>query len=219
MSMQSLRVMMMAGLAATAAVSACAQESKTMSAEESAALINAVRENQQLEAQPAPAGGWAEGSVYPITMDGLLGGQVPMSAFQGKAVLLVNTASKCGYTPQYEGLQALYESKKDEGLVVVGVPSGDFMGQEFGEAEDIAEFCALNFGVTFPMAAKDHVKGKNAGEIYKWAEAQLGKDAVPKWNFHKVLIGKNGMAVAAFPTKTKPDAPELVGAIDAELQS
>ena len=103
--------------------------------------------------------------------------------------------------------------------MVVGVPSGDFMGQEFGEAEEIAEFCALNFGVTFPMAAKDHVKGDEAGEIYKWAQAQLGEDAVPKWNFHKVLIGTDGMAVAAFPTKTAPDAPELVSAIDAELTS
>lgn len=208
------------GVAMTAMAAACsAQEAKQMTAEQSAALINAVRANQQLEAKAAPEGGWAEGSVYPITMDGLLGGQVPMSAFQGKTVLLVNTASKCGYTPQYEGLQALYEAKKDEGFVIVGVPSGDFMGQEYDDAEEIAEFCALNFGVTFPMAAKDHVKGKKASEIYKWAEAQLGEAAVPKWNFHKVLIGKDGKAVAAFPTKTKPDAPELVGAIDKSLQS
>ncbi len=218
--MRRIVVGMLAGVAMAATAAACsAQEAKQMTAEESAALINAVRANQQLEATPAPAGGWAEGSVYPITMDGLLGGEVPMSAFAGKAVLLVNTASKCGYTPQYEGLQALYEAKKDEGFVVVGVPSGDFMGQEFGEAEEIAEFCALNFGVTFPMAAKDHVKGDKAGEIYKWAKAQLGDDAVPKWNFHKVLIGKDGKAVAAFPTKTSPDAPELVGAIDTALQS
>ena len=218
--MRKIVVGMLAGVAMAATTAACsAQEAKQMSAEESAALINAVRANQQLEATPAPEGGWAEGSVYPITMDGLLGGEVPMSAFAGKAVLLVNTASKCGYTPQYEGLQALYEAKKDEGFVVVGVPSGDFMGQEFGEAEEIAEFCALNFGVTFPMAAKDHVKGDKAGEIYKWAEAKLGDAAVPKWNFHKVLIGRDGQAVAAFPTKTKPDAPELVGAIDTALQS
>ena len=218
--MRRIAIGVLVGAAMTAVTAACsAQETKTMSAEESAALIEAVRANQQLEAKAAPEGGWADGSVYPITMDGLLGGQVPMSAFEGKAVLLVNTASKCGYTPQYEGLQALYEAKKDEGLVVVGVPSGDFMGQEFGEAEDIAEFCALNFGVTFPMAAKDHVKGDEAGEIYKWAEAHLGEAAVPKWNFHKVLIGKDGMAKAAFPTKTAPDAPELAQAIDAELNS
>lgn len=211
---------LIASVAMAATAAACsAQEARQMTAEESAALINAVRENQQLEAKAAPEGGWVEGSVYPITMDGLLGGQVPMSAFQGKTVLLVNTASKCGYTPQYEGLQALYEAKKDDGFVIVGVPSGDFMGQEYDDAEEIAEFCALNFGVTFPMAAKDHVKGEEAGEIYKWAEAQLGEAAVPKWNFHKVLIGKDGKAVAAFPTKTAPDAPELVQAIDKSLQS
>ena len=211
---------LIASVAMAATAAACsAQDARQMTAEESAALINAVRENQQLEAKTAPEGGWVEGSVYPITMDGLLGGQVPMSAFQGKTVLLVNTASKCGYTPQYEGLQALYEAKKEDGFVIVGVPSGDFMGQEYDDAEEIAEFCALNFGVTFPMAAKDHVKGEEAGEIYKWAEAQLGEAAVPKWNFHKVLIGKDGKAVAAFPTKTAPDAPELVQAIDAELTS
>ncbi len=217
-----MRIQVMTALSAIAAMGAMscsAQDAKPLSTEQSQAVIEAVRDNQQLVAAEAPEGGWAADTVYPISMSGLLGGEVPMSAFQGKAVLVVNTASKCGYTPQYEGLQSLYEAKKDEGLVVVGVPSGDFMGQEYSDAEEIAEFCTLNFGVTFPMTAKDHVKGKNANAFYQWAEAQLGEDAVPKWNFHKVLIGKDGKAVAAFPTKTDPNAPELTQAIDAALQS
>jgi glutathione peroxidase len=182
-------------------------------------IIAAVQANQQLKAQPAPKGGWPANTPYSISLPGILGGEVPMSAFKGKAVLLVNTASKCGYTPQYEGLEALYKARAKDGLVVLGVPSGDFAGQELASGKEIAEFCQLNFGVTFPMAAKDHVKGKDASALYKWAEAQLGKDAVPKWNFHKILIGKDGKAVAAFSTQTKPDDKKLKAAIDAALKS
>jgi glutathione peroxidase len=187
-------------------------------AEKSMALIEAAKANQQLKPAPAPPGGWPASTPYAITLDGLLGGQVPMSAFKGKAVLVVNTASKCGFTPQYEGLEALYKARKDDGLVVLGVPSGDFMGQELGTAEEIAEFCQLNFGVTFPMTAKNHVKGDKANPLHKWAAAQLGKDAVPKWNFHKIVIGKDGKAIAAFGSQTKPDSKELAAAIDKALK-
>lgn len=204
------------GVAALAGASASADAPP--SAEKSMELINAAKANQNLKPQPAPAGGWASNTPYAITLKGLVGGEVPMSAFKGKAVLVVNTASKCGYTPQYEGLEALYKAHKDEGLVVLGVPSGDFMGQELKTGEDIAEFCQVNFGVTFPMTEKSSVKGKDANPLHKWAEAQLGKDAVPKWNFHKILIGRDGKAIAAFSTQTKPDGKEITEAVKAALK-
>lgn len=211
--------MFLAGAAMAAVVTASAVAAPPPpSPEKARALIEATQANQNLKPTPAPKGGWPANTPYAITMKGLTGGEVPMSAFSGKVVLLVNTASKCGYTPQYEGLEALYEKRKGEGLVVLGVPSSDFMGQELATGAEIAEFCQLNFGVTFPMAEKDHVKGKEASAVYKWAEAQLGKDAVPKWNFHKVLIGRDGKAIAAFPTATKPDAPEVTKAIEAALK-
>jgi glutathione peroxidase len=188
------------------------------SAEKSMELINAAKANQNLEAQPAPAGGWSKDTPYAITMKGLVGGEVPMSAFKGKAVLLVNTASKCGLTPQYEGLEALYKAHKDEGLVVLGVPSGDFMGQELASGEDIAEFCQINFGVTFPMTEKSHVKGGEANALHKWAEVQLGKDAVPQWNFHKILIGRDGKAITAFDSRTLPTDAKVAKAIEAALK-
>lgn len=215
--MRAFMSSLLIGGAVAAAVAASAQQPPD--AEKSRAIIAAVQANQQLKAQPAPTGGWPANTPYSITLKGLLGGEVPMSAFAGKTVLLVNTASKCGYTPQYEGLETLYKARKGDGLVVLGVPSGDFAGQEFATGEEIAEFCQLNFGVTFPMAAKDHVKGKDASALYKWAEAQLGKDAVPKWNFHKILIGRDGKAIAAFSTDTKPDDKKLTAAINAALKS
>lgn len=213
-------VSVVAGVALIAGALAWAAPQKTEapSAERSLALIEAAKANQALKAQPAPEGGWPANTPYAISLDGLMGGQVPMSAFKGKAVLLVNTASKCGLTPQYEGLEALYKTHKDEGLVVVGVPSGDFMGQELAEAEDIAEFCQVNFGVTFPMAAKAHVKGKDANELHKWAVAQLGDSATPTWNFHKILIGRDGKAIRAFTPTTLPQAPEVVDAVKAALK-
>ncbi len=203
---------------AIACLAGVAQAAPPPDQEKSLALIAAARANQNLQPTPAPKGGWPANTPYSITLKGLVGGEVPMSAFAGKAVLLVNTASKCGFTPQYEGLEALYEARKGEGLVILGMPSGDFMGQELATGDEIAEFCQLNYGVTFPMAEKDHVKGKDANALYKWAEAQLGKDAVPKWNFHKILIGRDGRAIATFDTPTKPDSKKLAEAIDAALK-
>ncbi len=214
-------MMRIAGLSAVAALAlslGLSASAEPPNAAKSMELISAVKANQKLVAQPAPQGGWPANTPYAITLDGLVGGKVPMSAFKGKAVLVVNTASKCGYTPQYEGLEALYKAHKGD-LVVLGVPSGDFMGQELASGEDIAEFCELNFGVTFPMTEKAHVKGKDANALHKWAEAQLGKDAVPKWNFHKILIGRDGKAVAAFSTQTKPESKEIADAVKAALKS
>lgn len=214
-------VTVLAGLACAAGVLAYAAPPKAQApdAERSLALIEAAKANQNLKAEPAPPGGWPSNTPYAISLDGLMGGQVPMSAFKGKVVMVVNTASKCGLTPQYEGLESLYKAHKDEGLVVLGVPSGDFMGQELAEAEDIAEFCQVNYGVTFPMAAKSHVKGKDANALHKWAVAQLGDSATPTWNFHKILIGRDGKAIKAFAPTTLPTSPEVVETVKAALKS
>jgi glutathione peroxidase len=192
------------------------QEPRTVG-EKTQQVVDAVKANRQLAAQPAPQGGWPADSAYAFEFDGLLGGKVPLSAFRGEVVLVVNTASECGFTPQYEGLQALYSELGGRGLVVVGVPSNDFGGQEPGGAADIAKFCELNYGVTFPMTAKYAVKGQDAHPFYGWAEAQLGSGARPKWNFHKILIGRDGKPVAAFASMDGPKSKKLREAVLAAL--
>lgn len=146
------------------------------------------------------------------------GGPLPLSDFKGKAVLVVNTASRCGYTPQYTGLQKLWRTYRDKGLVVLGVPSNDFGGQEPGTAVEIKTFCETNFEVDFPLAGKEPVKGDAAHPFYKWAAQELGPEAAPKWNFHKYLIGPDGKLVGWFSTKTSPDAPDLTAAIEIALK-
>jgi glutathione peroxidase len=142
-----------------------------------------------------------------------------MTAFEGEVVLVVNTASECGYTPQYEGLQQIYGEYREQGFDVLGVPSNNFGGQEPGSAEDIRDFCSLNFGVTFPMAGKTEVIGEEAHPFYRWAQAQIGDSAVPQWNFHKLLLGRDGRVLAAFPSDVTPTSDELRAAIAAALAS
>lgn len=149
--------------------------------------------------------------------DGLMGGRVDLGDYRGKVVLVVNTASQCGFTGQYAGLERLYRARQRDGLVIVGVPSNDFGGQEPGSAGQIKRFCELNYGVTFPMAAKYVVTGPRAHPFYRNALARLGSSAEPAWNFHKILVAKNGQPIAAFPSGTTPDAPELARAINAAL--
>jgi glutathione peroxidase len=146
-----------------------------------------------------------------------MGGRVDLADFRGKVVLVVNTASQCGFTGQYAGLERLYRARSGDGLVIVGVPSNDFGGQEPGSASEIKRFCELNYGVTFPMAAKYAVTGPRAHPFYRNALARLGQSAEPAWNFHKILIGKNGQPIVAFPSGVTPDAPELARAINAAL--
>jgi glutathione peroxidase len=136
-----------------------------------------------------------------------------MTAFEGDVVLVVNTASRCGYTPQYEGLQQIYDEYRDQGFEIVGVPANNFMGQEPGTTEEIQQFCTLNYGVTFPMAAKTDVVGETRHPFYAWAETQLGEAAVPQWNFHKLLIGRDGRLITAFPTRTEPTSDDVRSAI------
>ena len=156
-------------------------------------------------------------SAYDYTFDKISGGDLPLSTFKDKVVLVVNTASKCGLTPQYDGLEKLYSQYKDQGLVVLGVPCNQFMGQEPGTEEEIQTFCSTTFGIDFPMTGKVDVKGDDAHPFYKWAEAELGEPAVPVWNFHKILIGKEGQAIRAFGPRTEPLDGEVTEAVEAAL--
>lgn len=160
----------------------------------------------------------ANKTAHDFKFETLMGGDdMPLSDYAGKVVLIVNTASECGLTGQYEGLEALYQQYKDDGFVIIGVPSNDFGGQEPGEAKDIAKFCKLNYGVSFPMAAKSVVKGKNAHPFYKWAKQQLGFGTTPKWNFHKYLVGKDGTLIRAFSSVTSPTSGKIKKSIDAAI--
>ena len=136
-------------------------------------------------------------------------------AYGGKVLLVVNTASKCGNTPQYDGLEKLYDQYGDEGLVVLGFPSNDFMGQEPGSEETIEEFCRLTYGVEFPMFEKTSVKKENAHPFYTALADSAG--TYPTWNFHKYLIGRDGELIKEFSPRTKPYDPDLVAAIELAL--
>ncbi len=154
-----------------------------------------------------------------FTLTAIDGSPLPMKQFAGKVVLLVNTASFCGYTPQYDGLQKLQTSYEGRGFTVVGVPSGDFLGQEYGSNKEISSFCKAKFGIRFPLAEKGDVVGRNAIPIYRWAAAVLGQDNTPKWNFHKYLIGRDGRLIAAFGSKVTPEDPAVAGAIETALRA
>lgn len=142
-----------------------------------------------------------------------------MSNFEGKVVLVVNTASRCGFTPQYEGLQALYEKYKDDGLVVLGVPANNFGGQEPGSEEEIVQFCKTNYDVSFPMLSKLSVKGNDQHPLFSYLTTEENSDFTGdiKWNFEKFLISKEGNVVRRFRSRTKPMSSDLTGAIEAEL--
>jgi glutathione peroxidase len=157
------------------------------------------------------------GSAYDFSFTALDGKPMPLSLFKGKAVLVVNTASFCGFTQQYKGLQALYDKYEAKGLVVIGVPSNDFGGQEPGTATQIKEFCEGAFGITFPLTEKVHVTGEAAHPFYKWAVSTLGPKSAPGWNFHKYLIGRDGRVVQSFYSGLAPDSNEVVAAVEVEL--
>jgi len=158
-------------------------------------------------------------NAYDFTFRSIDGGALPLSSFKGKALLVVNVASKCGLTPQYEGLEALWKHKRDKGLVVLGVPANDFGAQEPGPEKEIRTFCETRFSVDFPMTAKEHVIGPEAHPLYKWVAAELGEDAAPKWNFHKYLFGRDGAIAGTFGSRTTPDDAELDAAIDEVLRT
>ena len=168
-----------------------------------------------LGSHAAPSGA---GNAYDFSFRGLLDGQpLPLSQFKGKVLLVVNTASECGFTPQYKGLENLYQKYQARGLVIVGVPSNDFGAQEPGDAQQISKVCHLNYGVHFPMAAKEVVKGDAAHPFYKWARTMLGPAAAPSWNFHKYLIDTNGRLVNYFPSNVEPQSARITRAVEALL--
>ena len=137
-----------------------------------------------------------------------------LEQFKNKTILLVNVASNCGFTKQYSELQELYDEYNDKGLVVLGVPSNQFGGQEPGSNNEIKDFCETNFNITFPMTAKIEVKGENAHPIYLWAKENHGNSAVPKWNFHKILINKYGKIEETYSSFTKPMSKKLINKIE-----
>tara|TARA_Y100000590_G_scaffold86411_1_gene96775 strand:+ start:1038 stop:1604 length:567 start_codon:yes stop_codon:yes gene_type:complete len=153
-------------------------------------------------------------TIYEFKIQSLNGEILNLNKYTGKAILLVNVASKCGFTKQYNDLQKLWEKYNEKGLVVLGVPSNQFGGQEPGSDEDIKKFCEINFNINFPMSSKYDVKGDNALNIYKWAKNTYGKKAVPKWNFHKILIDKNGVIVDTFASFTNPMSKKITSKIE-----
>ena len=149
-----------------------------------------------------------------------LSGKAPVNlrhTYAGNVLLVVNTASKCGFTPQFEGLEALHAKYGGKGFAVLGFPSGDFKSQEFEDEKQIQQFCTLTYGVKFPMFEKVHVVGKQATPLYRDLAEASGQ--APQWNFHKYLIGRDGRLIAGYGSKTAPDDPALVAAIEAALQA
>jgi glutathione peroxidase len=169
----------------------------------------------------AVGGAWARAGRQPIdwatvSLDSIGGEQMPTAEFGGQVVLLVNTASRCGFTRQYRGLQALWRRYKNQGLVVLGVPSNDFGEQEPGGNDEIKRFCDATFDVTFPLAGKQTVSGPAAHPLYRWAAAQTGTLGTPNWNFHKILIGRDGRVIDWFSAASGTGA-KLDRAVEAAL--
>ncbi|MBR8642208.1 glutathione peroxidase [Streptomyces tuirus] len=155
-----------------------------------------------------------------VGIGSLQGGSADLAQYAGRAVLIVNVASKCGLTPQYAGLEKLQERYAERGFTVLGVPCNQFLGQEPGSAEEIAEFCSATYGVTFPMTEKVEVNGDNRHPLYDrltgFADAE-GHSGDIRWNFEKFLVGRDGKVVARFSPQTEPESPEVVAAIEAQL--
>ena len=159
----------------------------------------------------------AQESLYSFTMKTIDGKDQPLSEYRGKVLLIVNTASRCGFTQQYKGLEALYQRTKDRGLVVMGFPANDFMGQEPGNNEEIQQFCRLNYGVTFPMFAKISVKGPSTHPLYKYLTEFSDPPGPISWNFNKFLIDRSGRIIARWGSRTAPDAKELAAKVEEAL--
>jgi glutathione peroxidase len=156
-------------------------------------------------------------SAYDFSFRMIDGGEFPLSQWRGRPVLVVNTASECGYTPQYRDLEALWRRFRDQGFVLLGVPSNDFGGQEPGTEAEIKSFCERNYQIDFPLAAKEQVIGRSAHPFYRWIASELGEAGAPRWNFHKYLIGPEGAIVGAWPARVTPTDPTVIGEIEKAL--
>ena len=153
-------------------------------------------------------------TFYDFELESITGETISLDKYEGKTVLLVNVASNCGFTKQYTDLQNLWEKYREKNLIVLGVPSNQFGSQEPGSNDEIKDFCETNFNINFPMTSKYDVKGENAHDIYKWAKDTFGKSAVPKWNFHKILIDKNGKVNDTFASFTNPMSKKIIKIIE-----
>jgi len=168
---------------------------------------------QQMTTSPA----MSRPTAYAFSFKRLEGGDLRLAEHAGKPILLINTASLCGYTPQYAGLEQLWRRYRDQGLLVIGVPSNDFGGQEPGGTAEIDHTAHQEYGVTFPLTEKVTVRGALAHPFYKWAAVERPLD-VPRWNFHKYLVGRDGHITAAFPSETEPQDARIMAAVARELR-
>ncbi len=157
-----------------------------------------------------------EKTFFDLNIENISGGIIKFSDFENKVVLVVNTASYCGFTNQYNELQALWDKYKKKGLIVLGVPSNSF-NQEKKDSSEVKKFCEVNFNITFPLSIITEVKGNNAHELFKWAKTHYGNSAIPKWNFHKILINKEGKVEDTFSSFTKPMSKKIINKIESIL--
>jgi len=155
--------------------------------------------------------------AYDFTFNNLKGEKVNLAKYKDKVIVVVNVASQCGFTKQYEDMQSVWDQYQEKGLVMIGIPSNDFGNQEPGDNKEIKNFCESKFGITFPMMEKTTVKGNNAHPFYLWAKKNYGNDAVPKWNFHKIIIGKDGKINNTFASITNPASKRFISAIEKAL--
>jgi len=155
--------------------------------------------------------------AYDFSFKDLDGSALKLAEFKNEVLVITNVASKCGFTSQYEDLQNLWEKYQKKGLVVIGVPSNSF-NQEPGSNDEVKNFCEAKFGISFPMTQKIEVKGDNAHPFYKWAKENFGRNAVPKWNFHKIIIGKNGKVFDTFASMTKPTSKKFIKSIEEAIK-
>ena len=153
-------------------------------------------------------------TLFDFKINLINGNQLDLSNYKGKAVLIVNVASNCGFTKQYDDLQNLYDHYKEQNFVILGIPSNQFGGQEPGSEDQIKDFCETNFNITFPMTSKYNVKGENAHPIFLWAKNSYGKSAIPKWNFPKILVNKEGKIVDTFSSFTNPASKKIKNKIE-----
>ena len=152
--------------------------------------------------------------AYDFTFKDLDGSTINLSEYKGKVIIVVNVASQCGFTNQYEDMQKVWEKYQSKGIIMLGVPSNDFGKQEPGSNSEIKNFCEAKFGISFPMTEKVSVKGKNAHPFYIWAREKHGKSAIPKWNFHKIIIDKNGRIANTFTSITNPSSKKFIKTLE-----
>ena len=157
--------------------------------------------------------------AYEFTFKDLDGSTLSLSEYKGKVIVVVNVASQCGFTKQYEDMQKVWQKYKEEGVVMLGVPSNDFGKQEPGSNEDIKNFCEAKFGISFPMTEKVLVKGSDAHPFYIWAQKNHGKSAIPKWNFHKIIIDKDGKVAETFSSITNPSSNKFIKVLEKLIKS